>query len=355
MRWLALIALSGCVPISASEYTGGKKDELDGSLANAEAREDARTPSIDAAQSPDARADDAAASMDVGEDARVLPPLTQDAGGGEAPDAGQPTSDAGNVEQDAAVVDAGKEDASPDAMSEPPVITCATVGVLCDDFETGPSCPTVPGPNWAVCEQISDETGPKREALAGAGGYALRSVVSEAPVERAQRVIRGVPLDIDYFEVQFWMITDPTDNPRFVWMKLQQEVGMDAKGEPINYPGVSLLGVNGKIVAAVETQQKLSPAPDSFYQEAELAAWPAGWHRFRVQIDFKTPSVRFEYGDEQGNSTPWELSGFPFHKVPVIRQYLAIGLYADNPGKVQMLFDDLHAYATKNGKVVPLP
>jgi hypothetical protein len=342
MRWLALLALTGCVPISADEYAGGPRGALDSSTSSADTREDARAPSLDAAlreASVDASAVEAAVAPPKWDAAT---PLHDDADGGldaAAPDASRPDSSVG---------DAGKDTGALE------MISCATEGVLCDEFESGPMCPSMPAPTWSECEHIHDATGPVLEKLAGDGGYALRSRVSADAVERSQRVLRLVPVDADYFEAEFWMITDPSDNEWFVWTKFQQEVGHDSDGDPLNYPGVSLLGSSGNLAVAVETQQSLSPATDTFYKEAEIGAWPAGWHHYKLQIDFKTPSVHVEYYDESGTTVPWDLPTFPLNKVPVNRQYLALGLYAENPGAVQMLFDGVQAYAMKNGKVIPL-
>jgi hypothetical protein len=344
MRWLALLTLTGCVPISADEFSGGRHD---GGWTGGEIREDART--MDAMFVADTSSD-AASAPDA-----VVAPARHDAGSSVPDDAATPPDAS-------AALDAGTADAAKDTGVVPEVIDCNTLGVLCEDFERGPNCPLHnPGPNWSECEQIANDDGPQQEPLskgddAGtSAGHALRSRIESATGERSQRVLRIVPVEADYFEASFWMITDPTDNAWFVWTKFQQEVGHD-DGDPLNYPGVSLVGQGGRIVLTVETQQSLNPADDASYEERDLGPWPARWHYYTLKIDFAKRNARVEYHDESyGAPVVAEVREFASTKVPVRRQYFAIGLYADQPGGVQMLFDDVFAYAKKDGKLIPLP
>ncbi len=328
MRWIPLIALAGCVPISADEYAGGRSS-LDSGV--------------------DSSIDQATAHDDAGMDAQLLPTL--DAAGDTSVVVAPPDYvDAGGAPQDAGL-DAQVDDAGKDAASEPVVIDCTTQYVVCEDFESGPKCPSMPGVHWSECEHIGDATGPQREELLG-GSFALRARITADAGARSQRVLRRVPTDADYFEAQFDMITDPTDNASFVWMKLQQEVGMNANGEPINYPGVSLTGSNGKMAVVVETQRTLSTTNGSDVKESALGPWPQGWIHVMVQIDFKKPSVHVEYYDPL---TPWDYASYTASKIVASRQYFALGLYSESPGAVQMLFDNVMFYAKKDGKLIALP
>lgn len=315
MRFLPLLALASCVPISASEYARGVRD----GGANPEGTEDTAAPAIDAA------VEDA---LDANE-------------GAGADDSSVPE-------------DAGEPEPGSDASDERPEVSCATKGVFCEDFERYPTCPDVPGPRWDECEHVGDTTGPTREELAGNGGYALRSRIAEDAGSRSQRLVRLVPVDADYFEASFWMITDPTDNPWFVWMTLQQEVGEGADGAPLAYPGIRLVGTGGRMGVVVQTQRGLRPG-DTFDHESDLGPWPEDWIHVLLQVDLAKPSVHVEYHDASfGPPSPWDLVSYDLNTVPLNRQYLALGLYSENAGAVQMLFDDLQAYASKDGEIIPL-
>jgi hypothetical protein len=323
MRWWPLIALAGCVPISASEYAGGNRtDTRDGEPSELDGAEDTPEATMDAAVE-----DEPTTAVDAD---------------------GQPSLD------DAGDAEAPTDEAADASGSERPVVSCATDGVFCEDFERYPTCPDVPGPSWDYCEHIGNDTGPAREGLADNGGFALRTRISADAGVRSQRLVREVPLDADYVEASFWMITDPTDNPWFVWLTLQQEVGRDASGEALGYPGVRLIGTGRRMGVAVQTQQSLSPG-DTFYHESDLGPWPEDWIHVLLQVDLVKPSVHVEYHDGSfGPPSPWDLSSYDITNVPVDLQYLALGLYSEAPGAVQMLIDDLQAYAAKDGKIIPL-
>jgi hypothetical protein len=340
MRWLPLLVLAGCVPISADTYAGGSPPRDDGAAPGAELGQDAQAPR-------DAR-------LDAAEPADVLvpPPPRQDAGHAESADAAvdaeTPLQDAG-PSLDASTADAATADATLDAMAEPTVLGCSTEHVLCDDFESGPSCPNRPGPRWSECEHLADPSGPQREQLVG-GSWALRSRVSQTAGSRSQRLLRMIPLDADYFEADFWMITDPSSSEWFTFLKLQQEAGTSADGEPTNYPGVSLIGRSGMMGVAVETMQSLD---QSFYLETDLGPWPSGWIHVNFAVELKKLDVSVSF-EQYEPSKGWQGVNYPVGKVDIGRQYFALGIYAEREGAVQMLFDDVRIHAAKNGEVIPL-
>ncbi|MET0285683.1 MAG: hypothetical protein ABW352_14485 [Polyangiales bacterium] len=347
MRWWPLLMIAGCVPISVDDYAGGSAPREDGGQPGGELREDASAPSLDASRmepATDATVTDATPAEGLA-DAQVPPPPRVDASVEQDTDAGVLPVDAG-VTVDAGAVDAAVDASTPDAT----VIGCDTEYVVCDDFETGPMCPTRPGPNWTECERIADPTGPVREQLAG-GSWALRSRVSQTAGSRSQRILRTIPLDADYFEADFWMITDPSSSEWFTFLKLQQEAGADADGEPTNYPGISLIGRSGMMGVAIETMESLDK---SYYLELDLGPWPTDWIHVNFAVELKKLDVTVTF-EQYEPSKGWQGLSYPVGKVDIRRQYFALGVYAESEGAVQMLFDDVRIHAAKNGKLIPLP
>ncbi|HEX5659452.1 MAG TPA: hypothetical protein VFX59_19790 [Polyangiales bacterium] len=348
MRWLPIVMLAGCVPISADEYASGRDTTvdrdtaggLDASLPNTATRRDA---SVDATRSVDGAVVDSAVVLP--------PPRLEDGGVSEVPDAGALVEDAGFT-VDAAVLEAGA-DAETDAgvVTDAGVIDCNTPGVLCDDFEQGLSCPAVAGPRWSECEHIDDPTGPVIEGLVG-GSHALRSRVRADARSRSQRVLRVVPLDVDYFEAEFWLIVDPSPNKYYTMAKFQQEAGVDSHGEPLQWPGVSLVGSGDRFLLVVESA--LNANQPTYSDETELGALPVGWIHVNLKITWR-PQLKVELA--LGNYTLGgvTVTGLPNNQLPVGRQYFTLGLYSEEAGAVQMLFDDVLAHAKKNGKLIPLP
>jgi hypothetical protein len=310
MRWLPLLTLAGCMPISADEYARGP---LDGGEPSAEVHDDAGAP----APSMDA------ALADAGEAAPLDASGVQDA----------------SHAIEASVLDAAVE----------PIIDCKTPGVLCDDFEQGLMCPGVAGPRWSECEHIADETGPRIFPPGPVISHAMLSRVAEPAGMRSQRLIRRVPLDVDAFTSEFSLHSNPSSNPYFTFLKLQQETGKDARGEPIAYPGISLVSREGRMVLVIETVSSLGHAPDQV--SIDLRAMPEDWLRVYFELQLQ-PKIKVNVAfDEYSESWSQE---FDVSKVPPSRQYFAVGVYTELAGEIGMLFDDLRAYAKKDGKVSPL-